>query len=149
MKSNKKTVKNPVKKDELKDATYTKRFTDSSEVIESKLKSGSIKEMGVVSKSSKTSAKPYEKKFVPATKKRTYASVVDSKGSVTKTADKRLGVKAANEKLYSEYKRDSTDTMNRRNKNLNYVNVHTGRKSNLDSKDLKSLLATDKIKKNK
>jgi hypothetical protein len=130
-----------------KDVSYTKKFNEGSKVIDSKLKAGGMKELGVVSKKSTVTAKPYEKKFLPGDKKRTYASIVDGKGAISKSADKRLGPKTANKKLYDEYKKDSTDTMNRRNKNLNYVNVHTGKKTNLNSKDLKNLLATNKITK--
>lgn len=123
--------------------SYTKRFTDSKKRIEKSSAPSGVK----VSASGTSSAKPYEKKFVPADKKRTNAMIVDGKGKVVKTADSKVGSRAANEKLYREYKRDSTDTMNRRNRNANFRDVNTGKKENLTASDLKTLKDLGKIKK--
>lgn len=144
-KPNKKEVAGkPVK--ETPSVEYNKKFTESSKKINANVKSGALEKSGVVSKDSKATVKPYEKKFIPADKGRTYALVVDGKGSTVKTADKKLGSDTANKRLYKEFKRDSTDTMNRRNANLNFVKVNTGKKDNLSNKDIQSLNDMSKLK---
>jgi hypothetical protein len=123
--------------------SYTKKFTDSKKKMEKAPAMSGVK----VSASGTSSAKPYEKKFIPADKKRTNAVIVDSKGKTVKAADSKKGSKSANEKLYKEFKRDSTDTMKRRERNANFRDVNTGAKKNLTASDLKSLKDLGKIKK--
>lgn len=123
--------------------SYTKRFTDSKKRIEKASAPSGVK----VSASGTSSAKPYEKKFVAADGKRTKASIIDSSGKTVKTADSKSGVKTGNERLYKEFKRDSTDTMNRRSRNANFRDVNTGKKENLSASDLKTLKDLGKIKK--
>lgn len=67
--------------------------------------------------------------------------IIDGKGKSIKVANK------GNEQLYREYKRDSTNTMNMRNKNANFYNVQTGTKKNLTSSDKKILVNLKKAKK--
>lgn len=131
------------------DVTYTKKFTESKKKIDANVKSGALSKSGVVSSDNKATVKPYEKKFIPAGKGNTYAKVVDSKGSLVKSADNKVGAKTSNERLYAEFKRDSTDTMNRRKANLNFVDVNIGNKKDLTAKDLQSLRDLRKIKKAK
>ena len=121
--------------------SYTKKYSESKKKIEKNTPTN-VK----VSASGTSSAKPYEKKFVPADAKRTRASIVDSSGKTVKTATSKSGVKTGNERLYREFKRDSTDTMNRRNKEANFRNVNTGAKKNLTASDLKTLKDLGKIK---
>lgn len=120
---------------------YTKKYSESKKRIEKASAPAGVK----VSTTGTSSAKPYEKKFIPADSKRTRAIIVDSKGSKVKEAK---GVtKRSNEQLYREYKRDSTNTMDRRNRNANFRNISTGKKDNLSASDLKTLKTLDKIKK--
>ncbi len=144
--ANKKPVKGANEVDASKVA-YNKKFTEGSKTIDKNVKKGLMEKSGVVSKNSKYEVKPYEKKFIPATNGRTSAMIVDGKGKVVKEAGKRTGLNTENQKLYKEFKRDSTDTMNRRANNLNFVNVHTGNKKTLTSKDVAGLKATKKIAK--
>ena len=146
-KQKKEVAGKPVK--ETPNVTYNNKFKVQSKKIESNVKSGALASSGVVSKDSKATVKPYEKKFIPADKGRTYALVVDGKGSTVKTANKKVGADTANKRLYNEFKRDSTDTMNRRNANLNFVKVNTGKKDNLTSKDVQSLKDMNKLKRKK
>jgi hypothetical protein len=147
----KKTAKKTVKKTNEIDASklaYNKKFTESSKTIDKNVKKGLMEKSGVVSKNSKATVKPYEKKFIPATKERTSAMIVDSSGRKVKTATTNKGSDYGNKMLYREYQRDSTDTMNRRANNLNFVNVHTGnKKTPLTTEDIKGLKDTKKISK--
>jgi hypothetical protein len=120
---------------------YTKRYSDVKKKIEKAPAPAGVK----VSTTGTATAKPYEKKFIPADSKRTRAMIVDGKGSKVKEAK---GVtRKSNEELYREYKRDSTYTMDRRNRNANFRNINTGKKENLSAADLKTLKNLDKIKK--
>jgi len=120
--------------------SYTKKYSESKKKIEKNTPTN-VK----VSASGTATAKPYEKKFIPADTKRTRAMIVDGKGSKVKEAK---GVtRKSNEQLYREYKRDSTYTMDRRNRNANFRNINTGKKENLSAADLKTLKNLDKIKK--
>jgi hypothetical protein len=141
----------PAKKRETaKDIEYTKRFSESKKTIEANEKKGLTPKGVNVSKGSAT-AKPYEKKFlggraessnkkIPTDQKRTKAIIVDGKGKSVKVANK------GNEQLYREYKRDSTNTMNMRNKNANFYNVQTGAKKNMTNSDKKILVDLKKAK---
>jgi hypothetical protein len=121
--------------------SYTKKFSESKKKIE---KASAAK--GITVSNNTASAKPYEKKFIPADKKRTNAIIVDGNGKTVKSANSKIGSRASNEKLYKEFKRDSTDTMKRRERNANFRNVNTGSKKNLTASDLKSLKDLGKIK---
>lgn len=147
-KINKKEIADKVlpKKTEV---TYTKKFTESAKKIDANVKSGALSKSGVVSSNNKATVKPYEKKFIPAGKGNTYAKIVDGQGKLVKTADSKVGANTSNERLKKEFQRDSTNTMNRREANLNFVNVNTGNKKNLTAKDLQSLRDLTKIKKTK
>ena len=120
---------------------YTKKYADSKKKIEKNPVPAGIK----VSTTGTSSAKPYEKKFIPADSKRTRAMIVDGKGS--KVKESKGVTRKSNDQLYREYKRDSTDTMDRRNRNANFRNISTGKKDNLSAADLKTLKSLDKIKK--
>lgn len=132
------------KRETAKGIEYTKKFSESKKTIESNEKKGVTPKGLNVSKGLATS-KPYEKKFlagkaessnkkIPTDSKRTKAIIVDGKGKSVKVANK------GNEQLYREYKRDSTNTMNMRNKNANFYNVQTGAKKNLTNSDKKILV---------
>ena len=125
---------------------YTKKYSSSKKKYEENEKKG-LTPTGInVSKGSAT-AKPYEKKFIKSDSARTSAVIVDSSGKKVKTATTNKGSDYGNKMLYREYKRDSTDTMNRRNKNANFYNVQTGTKKNLTSSDKKTLVNLKKAKK--
>lgn len=147
-KINKKEIADKVlpKKTEV---TYTKKFTESAKKIDANVKSGALSKSGVVSSNNKATVKPYEKKFIPAGKGNTYAKIVDGQGKLVKTADSKVGANTSNERLKKEFQRDSTNTMNRREANLNFVKVNTGDKKMLTAKDLQSLRDLNKIKKSK
>jgi hypothetical protein len=86
--------------------------------------------------------KPYEKKFIAANDKRSNSIIVDSKNKIIKTSTS--GSQSSRENLRREYVKDSTDTMDRRNRNANYYNVTSGSKKQLSAADKKSLLAQKK-----
>jgi hypothetical protein len=123
------------------DFSYTKKFSERKKNIEK-----ATVAKGITVSNNTATAKPYEKKFVPADAKRTKALIVDSSGKTVKTATSKSGVKTGNERLYREFKRDSTDTMKRRERNANFRNVNTGSKKKLTASDLKSLKDLGKIK---
>ena len=147
----------PKKKDEKKAVAtkttatpeYNKKFTESAKRIEANVKKGALKESGVVSSGNKATVKPYEKKFIPAGKGNTYAKIIDGDGKLVKSADSKVGAKTSNERLEREFKRDSTNTMKRREANVNFVQVNTGKKKDLNQADLKSLLDLSKIRRNR
>jgi len=87
-------------------------------------------------------AKPYEKKFVAANEKRSNSIVVDGGGKTIKTSTP--GSQSSRENLRREYVKDSTDTMDRRNKNANYYNVTSGSKKDLTDADKKGLISLRK-----
>jgi hypothetical protein len=121
---------------------YTKKYADSKKKIEKNPAPSGVK----VSTTGASSAKPYEKKFIPATSKRTNAIIVDGKGKKVKEASTAVGSRRSNDQLYREYKRDSTNTMDRRNRNANIRNISVGAKKELSASDLKILKTSGKIK---
>jgi hypothetical protein len=129
--------------------TYTRKFTEGAKKIDANVKKGALKGSGVVPSNDEATLKPYEKKFIPAGNGNTYAKIIDGQGKVVKTADNKVGANTSNERLRAEFLRDSTNTMNRRKANLNFVKVNTGKKQNLTQADLKMLLDLSKIKGNK
>jgi hypothetical protein len=135
-------VKPSKKESSTSDVSYTKKFTETKKKVE---KAAPVK--GVTVSKGNASAKPYEKKFIPADGKRTAAVIVDGKGNTVKKATSRVGQKTANERLYREFKRDSTNTMNSRNANANFRNISVGAKKNLTAKDKDTLSSLGKIKK--
>ena len=122
----------PKKKDEKKPVAtkttttpeYNKKFTESAKRIEANVKKGALKG-------------------------NTYAKIIDGSGKVVKSADSKVGAKTSNERLEKEFKRDSINTMKRREANVNFVNVNTGKKKDLNQADLKSLLDLSKIRRNR
>lgn len=129
--------------------TYTRKFTEGKKKIDANVKKGNLKGSGVVFSNDEATLKPYEKKFIPAGNGNTYAKIVDGQGKLVKTADSKVGSYTANERLKKEFQRDSTNTMKRREANLNFVKVNTGKKQNLTQADLKMLLGLSKIKKDR
>lgn len=97
---------------------------------------------GLDVKDGKATVKPYEKKFIPASDKKSNAAIVDSKNKTIKTST--TGSQGSRENLRREFVRDSTDTMQRREKNANYYNVTSGSKKVLSDADKKGLLSQKK-----
>lgn len=73
-------------------------------------------------------AKPYEKKFIKGNEN-VSAKVTDGSGKGSKVASSRKGISTGNKELYNEFKKDSTSTMNMRNKNAMQYNITSGAKS--------------------
>ena len=119
---------------------YTKKYSDRKKTIE---KAPATK--GVTVSSGTATAKPYEKKFIPADSKRQRAIIIDGKGN--KVKESKGVTRKSNDQLYREYKRDSIYTMDRRNRNANFRNINTGKKESLSAADLKTLKNLSKIKK--
>jgi hypothetical protein len=119
---------------------YTKKYSDRKKTIE---KAPATK--GVTVSAGTATAKPYEKKFIPADSKRQRAIIIDSKGN--KVKESKGVTRKSNDQLYREYKRDSIYTMDRRNRNANFRNINTGKKESLSAADLKTLKNLSKIKK--
>ena len=97
---------------------------------------------GLDVRNGRATAKPYEKKFIPASDKKSNAAIVDSKNKTIKTST--TGSQGSRENLRREFVRDSTDTMQRREKNANYYNVTSGSKKVLSDSDKKGLLSQKK-----
>jgi hypothetical protein len=93
----------------------------------------------------KATVKPYEKKFISASDKRGNASIVDGGGKTIKTSI--TGSKLSAKELQADYKKDSTDTIQRREKNANYYNITSGSKKNLTDAEIKELIKLGKAKK--
>jgi hypothetical protein len=119
---------------------YTKKYSDRKKTIE---KAPATK--GVTVSAGTATAKPYEKKFIPADSKRQRAIIIDGKGN--KVKESKGVTRKSNDQLYREYKRDSIYTMDRRNRNANFRNINTGKKESLSAADLKTLKNLSKIKK--
>jgi hypothetical protein len=105
----------------------------------------SIEGINVDVASGAATAKPYEKTFRPGEGQkgggsRSRASII-SGGKTVKESGAGL-FKESNEKLYKEYKADSTSTMNSRNKNAAQYNITGGAKSpeNADARDKDTLI---------
>ena len=99
---------------------------------------------GLNTKEGTATVKPYEKKFIPASDKRGNASIVDGGGKTTKTSIS--GSKKSREDLRTSFVKDSTDTMDRRNKNANYYNITSGSKKVLTDAEKKALVKQGKAK---
>jgi len=97
---------------------------------------------GLDVRNGRATAKPYEKKFIPANDKRSNSVIVDSKNKIIKTST--TGSQGSRENLRREFVKDSTDTMQRRNKNANYYNVTSGSKKELSDSDKKGLVSQKK-----
>ena len=93
-------------------------------------------------------AAPYPKKFVGGEKEsnskvptgpRTNAFIQDGNGRATVTANREQG--RSNEELYKQFKADSTNTMNMRNRNANLYNLSGGGKApeKWNAEDLKTM----------
>ena len=92
----------------------------------------------------KATAKPYEKRFIPADKNRSDALIVDSGNKTVKKSV--TGSQKSREDLRTSFVKDSTDTMQRRNSNSNFYNVASGSKKDLSESDKKSLISLGKAK---
>jgi hypothetical protein len=79
-------------------------------------------------KSGVATAMPYNKKFIKGGKFQN-AKIVSEDGKKVKVAPNTGDRRTQNESLYNEYKKDSTMTMNSRNRNANFYNVTGGGKS--------------------
>ena len=123
--------------------SLTQRFDKAKEVQDKNEKTGKTLS-GLNVKDGAATAKPYEKKFIPASDKRSDASIVDGGGKTIKTS--ATGSQKSREDLRTSFVKDSTDTMSRRNKNANYYNVTSGSKKNLSDADKKSLIQLRKGK---
>lgn len=123
--------------------SLTPKFDKVKKTQDANEKSGRV-QPGINTKDGVAKAKPYEKKFIPASDKRSNASVVDGAGKTIKTSTS--GSEKSREDLRRSYVKDSTDTMDRRNKNADYFNVTSGSKKNLSSSDKKSLVSLGKGK---
>jgi hypothetical protein len=123
--------------------SLTSRFSKVKNAQDKNEKAGSTPS-GLNVSEGKATVKPYEKKFVPASKERGDASIVDGGGKTIKTSIS--GSQKSREDLRREYVKDSTDTMQRREKNANYYNVTSGSKKNLTAADKKDLLKLGKAK---
>lgn len=93
-----------------------------------------------------TYAKPFEKKYIGGraessdksipTGKRENAMIIDGSGRMVKSADRAKG--KSNEALYKEFQKDSTATMDARNRNARFFNLQTGKAKNVTEAELKS-----------
>lgn len=96
----------------------------------------------------KATANPYEKRFLKGNEN-VSAKVLDTFGKATQVASKHKGINSGNEKLYNEFKKDSTNTMSMRNYNAMQYNITGGTKStnNATEAEKKILVNTGKAKK--
>jgi hypothetical protein len=87
---------------------------------------------------------PYEKKFLPGSNqggKRTRAMITSGDKKVKEAAEGAAPTPRANTELYREYKRDSTNTMQSRNRNAKLYNITSGSKNpNLADAEEKKML---------
>ena len=127
------------------DPEYTKTGYDKVTKIRENLKnknsrSNMEKQQGVSidPATGKASAKPYEKSYSPGKKGQQDAIVSGDKKTV-KSSSITKGVDFGKKELRKEFVRDSTDTMNRRTRNANAINVSAGKKKNLSKADLESM----------
>ena len=123
--------------------TYTNTWQRTKNVQDANEKKGNVVS-GIDVKDGKATAKPYEKKFIGASKNRTNAVITDSNNKIV--ASSKEGSKKSIAELRRSFVNDSTDTMNRRNNTANYYNLISGSKKQLTSKDRKDLLKGGKIK---
>lgn len=121
----------------------TSRFDKVKKVQDANEKAGKTPS-GLDVKDGVATAKPYEKRFIAANEKRSNSIVVDGSNKTIKTSTP--GSQSSRENLRREYVKDSTDTMDRRNKNANYYNVTSGSKKNLSDVDKKDLISLRKGK---
>ena len=140
----------PAKDSPMKQELTREGAESRAKVLATEKKRMKAKDDGIVldPKSGVASAKPYPKKFLGGeaessnkkvpTGKRTNAMIVDGSGQMVKEA-KRGQKKSflSNEDLYREYKRDSINTMNSRNKEARFYNVQSG-KANPNAEELAS-----------
>jgi len=109
---------------------------------------GSTQGINVDIPTGKATAKPYPKTFVKGNEN-VSAKVLDSSGKPTAVASTNKGINFGNEKLYNEFKRDSTATMKMRNLNASQYNITGGFKStnNATEAEKKILVNIGKAKK--
>lgn len=123
--------------------SLTPKYDKVKKIQDANEKAGKIPS-GLNAKDGVATAKPYEKKFIPASDKRSNASIVDGGGKIIKTSIS--GSKKSREDLRTSFVKDSTDTMSRRNKNANYYNVTSGSKKVLTDAEKKALVSQGKAK---
>ena len=128
------------------DPEYTKTGYDKLKNIKKNLKDkegrASIEKVqGVIidPATGKASAKPYEKSY-SAGKSGQQDRVMTGDKKIAKSSSTKKGIDFGKKELRKEFVRDSTDTMNRRNRNANAINVSAGNKGTLSQEDLDSML---------
>ena len=138
-------VKNPPMK-QTSDPEYTKTGYDKLKNIRKNLKDkdgrASIEKVNGVKidpVTGKASATPYEKTY-SAGKSGQQARVLTGDKKIAKSSSTKKGIDFGKKELRKEFLRDSTDTMNRRNRNANAINVSAGNKKKLTKADLDSML---------
>lgn len=123
--------------------SYTDSWQKTKNVQDANEKKGKTTP-GIEVKDGVAKAKPYEKKYIPASDKRTNAVITDGKNNIINSS--KEGSKKSISNLRNTYVKDSTETMNRRNNNANYYNLTSGSKKQLTNLDKKSLLKTGKAR---
>lgn len=114
----------------------TKKNQDTNE-------SKGISPEGLNVSNGRATAKPYEKTFVPSSKEKGNASIVSGKKTIASSAQ---GSQKSEQDLKSKFVKDSTDTMQRREKNANYYNITSGSKKNLTEAEKKALVGQGKAR---
>lgn len=123
--------------------SYTQRFEKAKSNQDKNESQGKVTP-GIKASKGVATVKPYEKKFIPASKERGNASIVDEGGKTIKTST--TGSQKSRDDLRTSFVRDSTDTMKRREKNANYFNITSGSKKVLADADKKTLVKMGKAK---
>lgn len=123
--------------------SYTQKFA-SKKAIQDKNEAEGKNTPGIKVTKGVATAESYPKKFIPASKNRSNASIVDGSGKTIKTSIP--GSQKSRDDLYASFKSDSTSTMQSRNKNANYRNITTGNKKILTDEDKKTLVKTGRAK---
>jgi len=127
------------------DPEYTKTGYDKLKNIKKNLKdkagrAGIEKVQGLVVDpiTGKASAKPYEKSY-SAGKSGQQDRVMTGDKKIAKSSSTKKGIDFGKKELRKEFVKDSTNTMNRRNRNANAINVSAGNKKKLTKADLESM----------
>lgn len=123
--------------------SYTQKFA-SKKAIQDKNEAQGKVTPGIKVSNGEGTAKPYEKKFIPASKDRSNASIVDGGGKTIKTSIP--GSKKSQDDLRTTFKSDSTSTMQSRNKNANFRNLTAGSKKKLTDEDKRTLVLTGRAR---
>ena len=90
------------------------------------------------------SARPYEKRYIKG-KPGSYDRIADGSNKVVGQAKSaKKNNPGSNEDLYRQYKKDSTSTMNSRNRNADFYNLTSGNKKVMTEEDKKTLIKLGK-----